>query len=249
MIVFLTDSFCTKLLIYDELSSVAGLFYYSSFISHSCYPNISILGIINFIFAIAGKNNINQGIIIYCIQKKEELTTFYIENNQELVKRQGDLYFHYGFIYQCSLCQIEKANFDSNFEVKNQINAYIKQLIDMSVNMFYLWKDSETNYNMLERALDYFEKETSLNFNNMIYICLLKMYKMSYKFSNKLCEDIRVKMLKLFKESFENNQNEFAETIVNDIIKLNTSENDPDLNLFREKNFQKTWNVLNIIIK
>ena len=268
MTVFLTDSFCSKLFIYDELSCVAGLFYYSSFISHSCDPNISILGIGNFIFAIAGKN----------IQKNEELTTFYIENDKEFVKRQGDLYLHYGFSCQCSLCKIEKANFDSNFEVKNQISAYIKQLIDMSVNMFnyslfehstknqevtlfiernkdfiknfekgllyynlyYLWKDSKTNYNMLEKALDCFEKETSLNFNNMIYYCLLKMYKMSYVFNNKLCEDIREKMLKLFKEAFGNIQNEFAETIVNDIIKLNTSENDPDLNLFREKKYSES---------
>jgi len=267
--VFLTDSFCTKLFIYDELSSVAGLFYYSSFISHSCDPNISILGIGNFIFAIAERN----------IQKNEELTTFYIENDKEFIKRQGDLYYYYGFSCQCSLCQIEKANFDKNFEVKNQISTYIKQLIDMSVNMFnyslfehetknqevnlfieqnkdfimnfekgllyynlyYLWKDSKTNYNMLEKALDCFEKETSLNFKNMIYYCLLKMYKMSYIFNNNLCEDIKKKMLKLFKEAFGNKQNEFAEIIVNDIIKLNTSENDPDLNLFREKKYSESF--------
>jgi len=267
--VFLTDSFCTKLFIYDELSSVAGLFYYSSFISHSCDPNISILGIGNFIFAIAERN----------IQKNEELTTFYIENDKEFIKRQGDLYYYYGFSCQCSLCQIEKANFDKNFEVKNQISTYIKQLIDMSVNMFnyslfehetknqevnlfieqnkdfimnfekgllyynlyYLWKDSKTNYNMLEKALDCFEKETSLNFNNMIYYCLLKMYKMNYIFNNELCEDIKKKMLKLFKEAFGNKQNEFAEIIVNDIIKLNTSENDPDLNLFREKKYSESF--------
>ena len=36
-------------------------------------------------------------------------------------------------------------------------------------NLYYLWKDSKTNYNMLEKALDCFEKESSLNFSNMIY--------------------------------------------------------------------------------
>ena len=265
----MSDSFCTKLFIYDELATVAGLFYYSSFFPHSCDSNIIILGIGNFFFSIAGNN----------IQKNEELTTYYIGNDKEFLERQEDLEFYYGFKCRCSLCQIEKANFDNNFEVKNQVSAYIRQLIDMSLHMFdynlyehsiinkkvtlfieknknfiknfekgflyynlyYLWKDSNTNYNMLERALDCFEKETSLNFNNMIYYCLLKMYKMSYIFNNKLCEDIREKMLKLFKEAFGNNQNEFAETIVNDIIKLNTSENDPDLNLFREKKYSESF--------
>ena len=158
-----------------------------------------------FFFSIAGNN----------IQKNEELTTYYIGNDKEFLERQEDLEFYYGFKCRCSLCQIEKANFDNNFEVKNQVSAYIRQLIDMSLHMFdyslyehsiinkkvtlfieknknfiknfdkgflyynlyYLWKDSNTNYNMLERALDCFEKETSLNFNNMIYYCLLKMYK------------------------------------------------------------------------
>ena len=133
--------------------------------------------------------------------------------------------------------------------INQEVNHFIERNKDfiknfekglLYYNLYYLWKDSKTNYNMLENALDCFEKETSLNFNNMIYYCLLKMYKMSYIFNNKLCEDIRIKMLKLFKEAFGNNQNEFAETIVNDIIKLNTSENDPDLNLFREKKYSET---------
>jgi len=40
-------SFCTKLF---KLATVAGLFYYSSFFSHSCDSNIIILGIGNFFF-------------------------------------------------------------------------------------------------------------------------------------------------------------------------------------------------------
>ena len=265
--VLFTDSFSTKLFIYDELSTSSGLFYYSSFISHSCDPNISILGIGNFIFILAERN----------IQKNEELTTFYVENDKEFTKRQKDLFLNYGFKCQCSLCQIEKDNFSNNFQVKAQISNFIEKLIEMSVNMFkyslfdymliieevnlfidlnkdiiknfekgllyynlyYIWKDSKTNYNMLEKALECFEKETSLNFKNMIYYCLLKMYKMNFIFNNKLCENIKEKMLKLFKEGFGNKQNEYAETIVNDIIELNISDKDPDLNLFVEKKYSE----------
>jgi len=92
---------------------------------------------------------------------------------------------------------------------------------------------------MLEKALECFEKETSLNFKNMIYYCLLKMYKMNFIFNNKLCENIKEKMLRLFKEAFGNKQNEYAETIVNDIIDLNISDKDPDLNLFMEKKYSE----------
>ena len=265
--VLFTDSFSTKLFVYDELSTSSGLFYYSSFISHSCDPNISILGIGNFIFILAERN----------IHKNEELTTFYVENDKEFTKRQKDLFLNYGFKCQCSLCQIEKDNFSNNFQVKAQISNFIEKLIEMSVNMFkyslfdymliieevnlfidlnkdiiknfekgllyynlyYIWKDSKTNYNMLEKALECFEKETSLNFKNMIYYCLLKMYKMNFIFNNKLCGNIKEKMLKLFKEAFGYKQNEYAETIVNDIIELNISDKDPDLNLFMEKKYSE----------
>jgi len=265
--VLFTDTFSTKLFAYDELSTFSGLFYYSSFISHSCDPNISILGIGNFIFIIAERD----------IQKNDELTTFYIENDKEFTYRQNDLDLNYGFKCQCSLCQIERDNFNNNLQVKATISNFIKKLIDMSVNMFsyslfeymliieevnlfievnkniiknfekgllyynlyYIWKDSKTNYNMLEKALDCFEKETSLNFKNMIYYCLLKMYKMNFIFNGKLCENIKEKMIKLFKEAFGNKQNEYAETIVNDIIELNISDKDPDLNLFMEKKYSE----------
>ena len=69
----------------------------------------------------------------------------------------------------------------------------------------------------------------------MIYYCLLKMYKMNYIYNNKLCDTIKNKMLKLLKEAFGNKQNDFVEAIVNDIIKINTSDDDPDINLFKEK--------------
>ena len=106
-------------------------------------------------------------------------------------------------------------------------------------NLYYVWKDSKTSYNMLEKALDCFEKEASLNFKNMIHYCLLKMYKMNFIFNVKLYGNIKEKTLKLFKETFWNKQNEYAETIVNDIIELNISDKDPDLNLFMKKKYSE----------
>lgn len=258
-----TDSFSTKLYIYDELSIASGLFYYSSFLSHSCTPNTHIFGLGNFMFIISEKN----------IKKNEELTTFYVENDKEFSRRQIDLYLNYGFQCECELCKIEKENFDKNKDIKCKISYYIEQLIDMSVNMlkynlfdyfvkhkevndfiennkgkikffeqgllyynlYYLWRDIGTNYTYLEKALNCFEKDINLNFNNMIYYCLLKMYKMNYVCNPKLCEDIKNKIIKLLNAAFRNSQNEFVETIVEDIIKMNTKDSDPDIILFKEK--------------
>ena len=265
-----SDSYSTKLFLYDELSIASGLFYYTSFISHSCNPNIMIFGIGNFIFAIADKN----------IKKNEELSTFYIENDKVFTQRQNDLFLNYGFKCDCALCQIEKEYFEKYNDVKSKTNDYILQVIDMCANMqnynpmeyytkqkevedfieknkdkirnfekgllyynlYYIWSDSKTNYNFLVKALDFFEKETTLNFNTMIYYCLLKMYKMNYIFNNKKCEEIKNKIMKLLGDAFGNKQNEFVEAIIDDIIKLNTSEDDPDLNLFKEIKLSESQN-------
>lgn len=268
-----SDCFSTKIFIYDELSTASGVFCNTSFFSHSCDPNIMILGIGNFIFSIADKN----------IKKNEELTTFYIENDREFTQRQNDLFINYGFKCNCTLCEIEKENFEKNNDVKIQISNYIVQLIDMSVNspnhnineyftkhkevedfieknkdkirnfekgllyynLFFIWSNSKANYNLLAKALDCFEKETSLNYNTMIYNCLLKMYRMNYIFNNEKCDEIKKKMLKFFSEAFGNKQNEFAESIVDDIIKLNTSEDDPDLKLFKQTKLEEMKNLGN----
>ena len=124
-----SDSFCTKLYYYDEFSIVSGLFYYSSFLSHSCDPNSHMLGLGNFIFAIADKN----------IKANEEITTFYVENDQEFLSRQKKLLLNYGFKCQCPLCQIEQTSLEQNKEVKNKVSKYILQMIDMSVYMLTLW--------------------------------------------------------------------------------------------------------------
>jgi len=268
-----SDSYSTKLFLYDELSVASGLFYYTSFISHSCNPNLMIFGIGNFIFSIADKN----------IKKNEELTTFYIENDKVFTQRQNDLFLHYGFKCDCSLCQIEKEYFEKYNDVKSKTNNYILQVIDMCANMsnynpmdfytkqkevedfieknedkirnfekgllyynlYFIWADSKTNYNYLAKALDFFEKETTLNFNTMIYYCLLKMYKMNYIFNKEKCEEIKNKIRKLLIDAFGNNQNEFVEAIIDDIIKLNTSEDDPDLNLFKETKLTESQNLIN----
>ena len=67
------------------------------------------------------------------------------------------------------------------------------------------------------------------------------MYKFNYVYNYKLCEEIKNKLVKLLKEAFGNKQNEFVEKIVDDIIKMNTSDDDPDINLFKEKLSQPFW--------
>ena len=268
-----SDCFSTKIYLYDELSIASGVFCLTSFFSHSCDSNIMILGIGNFIFSIADKN----------IKKNEELTTFYIENDREFIKRQNDLFLNYGFKCDCVLCKIEKESFEKYNDVKLQIINYINQLIDMSVNapnhqmneyytkhkeiedfieknkdiirnfekgflyynLYFIWSNSKANYNLLVKALDCFEKETTLNFNTMIYNCLIKMYKMNYIFNNDKCEEIKNKILIFFRNAFGNKQNEFVESIVDDIIKLNTDENDPDLKLFAETKLEELKNLGN----
>ena len=123
---------------------------------------------------------------------------------------------------------------------KDKIRNFEKGLL--YYNLYYIWSDSKTNYNFLVKALDLFEKETTLNFNTMIYYCLLKMYKMNYIFNNKKCEEIKNKIRKLLIDAFGNKQNEFVEAIIDDIIKLNTSEDDPDLNLFKEIKLSESQN-------
>ena len=268
-----SDCFSTKIYLYDELSIASGVFCLTSFFSHSCDSNIMILGIGNFIFSIADKN----------IKKNEELTTFYIENDREFIKRQNDLFLNYGFKCDCVLCKIEKESFEKYNDVKLQIINYINQLIDMSVNasnhqmneyytkhkeieyfieknkdiirnfekgflyynLYFIWSNSKANYNLLVKALDCFVKETTLNFNTMIYNCLIKMYKMNYIFNNDKCEEIKNKILIFFRNAFGNKQNEFVESIVDDIIKLNTDENDPDLKLFAETKLEELKNLGN----
>jgi hypothetical protein len=147
--VLFTDSFSTKLYSYDELSILSGLFYYSSFLSHSCDPNTHMIGIGNVMFMFSERN----------IKQNEELTTFYVENDKEYFSRKNILFMNYGFICDCKLCQIEKENLEKYNEVKKKVSFYIKQLIDMSVYMFkynindYYLKHKEVN-NVIEKNKD-----------------------------------------------------------------------------------------------
>jgi hypothetical protein len=66
---------------------------------------------------------------------------------------------------------------------------------------------------------------------------------MNYIFNNKKCEEIKNKIMKLLGDAFGNKQNEFVEAIIDDIIELNTSEDDPDLNLFKETKLSESQNI------
>ena len=254
-----SNSFQTQLYLYDEFALAFGLFYYPSFLSHSCVPNTQMLGIGDFMFMFTNR----------LIKKNEELFTYYVENDEEYNKRQKKLKDHYGFECQCELCQIEKKKFKDNPNLKNKISKYINELIELSsgcdlsifmskkneilkfikknnnsinnyekgllyFNLYFLnFGDYSINYNMLEKALDCYEKEKDMEFNIMKYYCLLKMYKINYIFYDYKCEEVKKKMLKLIEETLGNKHNEYAEILLNDILELYTSDEDPDISNFK----------------
>ena len=249
-----TNSFQSKLYLYDEFPLAFGLFYYPSFMSHSCIHNTDMLGIGNFIFIFSDRK----------IKKNEELTIYYVENDEEYKKRQGKLKKQYGFECQCELCLYEEKQFKEKPNIKNKISNYINELIEMSsglmtnpfnkkneiikfikknnnnmnnyekgllyFNLYFLdYGNYSINYELLEKALECYENEKDIEFNIMKYYCLLKMYKINYVFYNEKCDEIKKKMLKLINEALGNRHKEFAEILLNDIIELYTSEEDPDI--------------------
>ena len=203
-----TNSFQTKLYLYDEFPLAFGLFYYPSFLSHSCVHNVEMLGIGDFMFVFADRK----------IEKNEELTVYYIENDEEYKKRQEKLKKQYGFECQCQLCQMEKKEFKEILDIKKKFCNYINELIEMNgqfdfsnfknkknevvnfikkngnklsnyekgllyFNLYFLsYGDYSINYNLAQKALECYENEKIFDFNIMKYYCLLKMYKVSYVF-------------------------------------------------------------------
>ena len=255
-----TNTFQTQLYLYDEFALAFGLFYYPSFLSHSCVPNTQMLGIGDFMFMFTNR----------LIKKNEELFTYYVENDEEYNKRQKKLKNQYGFECQCELCQIEKKKFKDNPNLKNKISNYINELIEISsgfdfnifqskkdevlnfikknknninnyekgllyFNLYFLnYGDYSINYNMLEKALECYEQEKDMEFNIMKYYCLLKMYKINYVFYEYRCEEVEKKMLKLIEETLGNKHNEYAEILLEDILELYTSDDDEDISNFQD---------------
>ena len=89
----------------------------------------------------------------------------------------------------------------------------------------YHWSDGTTDNTGLERL-----PAKTFAKNNPALVTRLNEY-----FNQ---EQIR----KLLIDAFGNKQNEFVEAIIDDIIKLNTSEDDPDLNLFKEIKLSESQN-------
>ena len=267
-----TDSFSTSFYLYDQLLfSGYGLFYNSSFFSHSCCPNTMVYGIGDFIFILTDRN----------IKQNEELTTFYVENDKDYFERRAMLKNQYGFDCQCELCKIEQKQLEKYPEIKKKTCDWLPKIINFShnpnyyfyfpriikdvtefldnnkdktinhekgllyYNLYYLWVDYKTNHGLLEKALECYDNEKNMDFNIMKYYCLLKMYKVDFVYKNNLCNDIKNRMLKLLKEAFGNKQNDYVEKILDDIIKDNTSDDEPDIINFREnkifENFKENY--------
>ncbi len=55
------------------------------------------------------------------------------------------------------------------------------------------------------------------------------MYKISYVFFENKCKEIENKMLKLIQEAFGNKHDELAKILLDDILDLYTSDDDPDI--------------------
>ena len=189
------------------------------------------------------KNNLfmNYGFICDC--KLCQIENESLEKYNE-VKKKVSLYIEQ--LIDMSVYMF-KYNINDYYLKHKEVNKFIEKNKDklrnfekglLYYNLYYLWSDFETNYNYLKKALDCFEKETDLHFSEMIYYYLLKMYKMNYVYNNNLCDDIKKKIVKFFQESFGNKQNDYVETIIDEIIKINTSEGDPDIVLFRQKIFE-----------
>ena len=198
-----SNSIATKLYLYDEFDTALGIFYYPSFMSHSCNPNTKILGIGNFVFIFTER----------LIKKNEEITTSYTESTEEYKKRQEKLKKYYGFECQCELCLVEKNKFIEKPEIKNKISSYINELITLINNpknenklylekaneitkfieenndninnyekgvlyydLFCLWPyedESIKNYNLLKKGLEYCESEKSNIHFNGLIYCFL----------------------------------------------------------------------------
>ena len=254
-----SNSISTKLYLYDELDLTLGIFYFPSFMSHSCVPNTKILGIGNFIFVFTEKK----------IKKNKEITTSYIDCIEEYKKRQEKLKKFYGFICECELCTIEKNRFNEISELKNKINLYINELTDLInspnydqqkylekaneitkfidenndkinnyekgvlfYNLFCLWPYSDgyiKNYNLLQKGLEFCENENNLTFNILMYYFLLKMYKVNFVFNEKLCNDIRQKMEILFFGVLGDKRKEFCKILLDDLLNYYTSKEDNEI--------------------
>ena len=254
-----SNAIATKLYLFDELDLLLGIFYYPSFMSHSCIPNTKILGIGNFIFIFTER----------LIKKNEEITTSYIDCNEEYNKRQEKLKKFYGFECQCELCLSEKKKFQEIPEIKNKISFYINELIDLInnpnfeqkkyldiakeiskfvddnnnnisnykkgilfYNLFCLWPYNDSylkNYNLLKNGLESLENEKIMQFNVLKYNYLLKMYKVNYVFNEKLKDEVKQKMIILFSEVLGNKEKEFIEILLDDLINFYTKNEDREI--------------------
>ena len=268
-----SNAIATKLYIYDEFDLILGIFYYPSFMSHSCVPNTKILGIGNFLFVFAERD----------IKKNEEITTSYISSTEEYKIRQEKLKKFYGFECQCELCIIESNKFKEKPDIKNKISNYINELIELInnpnynqklylekaneimkfiesnndninnyekvllyYNLFCLWPYDRysKNYNLLQKGLECCENEKNIKINILKYYILLKMYKINFVFNDKLCGEIKKKLILLFNGILGKERDDFAELLLDDLLNMHTSKDDNEIKGLKVFQFKELKNIL-----
>jgi len=154
-----------------------GLWYYPSFIDHSCNPNTLEFGI-NDIFILYSQKEIKKG---------EEITRSYFPYGLDLPRKHQNL-ANYGFVCKCEICSLQLHRyFSDKAKFETYINEY-NNLYNEDISNAELYKSIMTLENILnENGLE-FNANDFINFYLRAGLILLNKkiyYEMSEKFFNK----------------------------------------------------------------
>ena len=142
--------FNSKILIFDDNPLSEGIWFYPSLFNHSCIPNCSQFGFGDILIITA----IND------IEKNNELTINYLNNDIPFDMRQNILKEKYDFNCNCELCNYEKNKF-KNCEEKIIFNNYITKLY----NCFNVEENQEIKYpteKEIKEIIKFIEKNKKL---------------------------------------------------------------------------------------
>ena len=142
--------FNSKILIFDDNPLSEGIWFYPSLFNHSCIPNCFQFGFGDILIITA----IND------IEKNNELTINYLNNDIPFDMRQNILKEKYDFNCNCELCNYEKNKF-KNCEEKIIFNNYITKLY----NCFNIEENQEIKYpteKEIKEIIKFIEKNKKL---------------------------------------------------------------------------------------
>ena len=142
--------FNSKILIFNDIPLSEGIWLYPSLFNHSCIPNCFQFGFGDILIITA----IND------IEKNNELTINYLNNDIPFDMRQNILKEKYDFNCNCELCNYEKNKF-KNGEEKIIFNNYITKLY----NCFNVGENKEINYpteKEIKEIIKFIEKNKKL---------------------------------------------------------------------------------------